>query len=144
MTRSYVQLTPPANNAQIFETMYCTQIQLSTLTPEENTCPLCAEAYSEVEPTSDTTSELFSNTTDAEHAVRVDFDNCHQVFGHTCLQRLIHLEEAWSNRCPLCRAHWFKMDSDSIHWPRTPLRLYDKEDTDDDDYVPNLIRHHGG
>jgi hypothetical protein len=136
MTRSYVQLMAPVNDAQIFETIYCTQIQLATLTPEECICPLCSEAYSEVEPNSDTASDPIPSNPDAEHAVRVDFDNCRHVFGHICLQRLIHLEEAWSNWCPLCRTHWFKLDSDSTHWPRTPLHLYDDEDTDDDEYVP--------
>jgi len=126
----------PAADAAIFEATHCTQILTTDLTDEERSCPLCSETYSDLatEPTTNAPSD--PNAIDAEHPIRVDFDNCHHIFGHLCLRKLIFLDQAWSKRCPLCRAHWFKKDLDSLYAQHVPqLALPNDWDMDDDDWV---------
>jgi hypothetical protein len=91
----------PAADARTFEEAHCIRIRSSSLGSDEQTCPLCTEPYDEA-------NDCRANSADLEHPVRIDFDRCHHIFGHICLHKLINLGEPWSNRCPFCRAHWFR------------------------------------
>lgn len=45
---------------------------------------------------------------DQECAIQVVFPECMHVFGIKCFGKLIFSDGPTSNKCPLCRAVWFK------------------------------------
>jgi len=88
----------PAPDAQTFARLHCTKVETSSIQIEDRTCLLCDTEYDDPSP---------DEGGDPEHPVQIDFGDCHHVFGHRCLRRLIDARTAWSNKCPLCRTQWF-------------------------------------
>jgi hypothetical protein len=100
--RQPLQLAP---DAKIFEELYCNNVHASSIRSEDRTCLLCDTEYDDPSPDESGTSE---------HPVQVHFGECHHVFGHRCLRRLIGGQNAWSNKCPLCRTQWFGTIQDAV------------------------------
>ena len=94
----------PAPDAQSFQTLYCTEVQSSSLRSEDRTCSLCVTRYGDPSPDEQGTPE---------RPVQIHFGDCHHVFGHRCLRKLFEGRNAWSNKCPLCRTHWFNTIRDT-------------------------------
>jgi hypothetical protein len=91
------QNPPPARDARTFQDVHCNEMQIIALDRNDQACPICAVRYGDGEHEGE----------EPEKAIQIDFGACNHVFGHRCLQKLITCQEGWSNKCPLCRAHWF-------------------------------------
>jgi hypothetical protein len=91
------QDSAPARDVRTFQDLHCNEVQIAALDGDDQACPICAVRY----------GDSHEEGRDPETPVQIDFGACRHVFGHRCLQKLFTCQEGWSNKCPLCRAHWF-------------------------------------
>jgi hypothetical protein len=66
---------------------------------------------------------------ETECPTQINFNNCRHVFGNLRLRKLIYGNAPWSNRCPLCRAHWFHtiFDDEGAAFAQTMLEVANSE-----------------
>jgi hypothetical protein len=83
----------------------------SISSPEDTTCPICHETYSD--PPS--TGLNLGPETEQEWAVSVDYAAewfghrkcCGHIVGRLCLEKHLNTRGAWKNKCPICRDIWY-------------------------------------
>jgi hypothetical protein len=93
----------PMPDAETFEDEYCTQVELTDLEGDNKLCSICVVPYGDPSPDEDGRTD---------NSIQFNFGTCHHIFGHRCLRQLIDCQEAWNNKCPLCRTHWFRTFKD--------------------------------
>lgn len=94
----------PASDATSFLDRFCSIVSVSSIPHANQACPICSTQY--CDPTAE-------DGPDSQGlALQVNFGECHHIFCTLCLRELVLGQEAWSNKCPLCRAHWIRSIED--------------------------------
>ncbi|KAF2110522.1 hypothetical protein BDV96DRAFT_604083 [Lophiotrema nucula] len=115
----------PSRNATAFLRLHTTYPPISSLSPEDQTCPICHFSYEICNKAAERIGAL------PEHPIQITLPTCNHIFGHVCLSVLCSMSVPWGNRCPVCRTKWFRPQRSTVIRAALERRRKEVEDMEE-------------